>query len=299
MDKTLIIIIGSTGVGKTDMSIEIGRYFNAHIVCGDSRQVYKEMSIGTATPTEEDKAQIPHHLFQYVSALENYNVGRYEKEAMEIITNLFKTHKNVLLVGGSGMYIDAICKGIDDMPDADKILREELNELWESEEGREKLLKELKIKDSEFYEKVDKNNRVRVIRAIEVCRSTGNTYTSIRKGKAIKRPFNIVKIGLERDRAELYERINRRVDMMIEQGLEEEARSVYHLREHNSLQTVGYRELFDYFDGITTREEAIELIKRNSRRYAKRQMTWFRRDETIKWFSPNDTKGVTDYITSL
>ncbi|MBE9487760.1 MAG: tRNA (adenosine(37)-N6)-dimethylallyltransferase MiaA [Bacteroidetes bacterium] len=299
MDKTLIIIIGSTGVGKTDMSIEIGRYFNAHIVCGDSRQVYKEMTIGTATPTNEEKAQIPHHLFQYVSALENYNVGRYESEAMEIITELFKTHKNVLLVGGSGMYIDAVCKGIDDMPDVDKTLREELNELWKSEEGRKNLLEELKNKDSEFYDKIDKNNRVRVIRAIEVCRSTGSTYTSIRKGKAIKRPFNIVKIGVERDRAELYDRINKRVDMMIEQGLEEEARSVYHLREYNSLQTVGYRELFDYFDGTTTKEEAIELIKRNSRRYAKRQMTWFRRDETIKWFSPNDIKGVTDYITSL
>lgn len=290
MKKRLIVISGATGVGKTDMSIKIARCFDAHIVCGDSRQVYKEMRIGTAVPTAEEFAAAPHRLFQFISATEPYNAGCYERDALNTLEELFTTHDTAIVVGGSGLYLDALCHGIDDMPDADPEMRIELSRGWQSEQGREELLRELRERDPELWNTIDRNNPLRVCRALEVCRLTGEPFSSRRSGKGKERPFEVVKIGLTRDRAELYERINKRVDLMLEEGLLEEAESLLPLRAYNALQTVGYRELFDYFDGTITLEEAVELIKRNTRRYAKRQTTWFGRDKDIMWFHPDETE---------
>ncbi|MEG2493930.1 MAG: tRNA (adenosine(37)-N6)-dimethylallyltransferase MiaA [Rikenellaceae bacterium] len=299
MTKRLIVIAGSTGVGKTDMSIKVANHLNAHILCGDSRQIYKEMTIGTAVPTKDDMATVPHHLFQFVSAKDRYNVGRYERDALLVLDDLFKRYDNALVVGGSGLYLDALCKGIDPLPEADHAMREEMLLLWHSLGGRETLLKELQERDSELWDTIDKDNPIRVCRALEVCRLTGEPFSKIRRGKIIKRPFEIVKIGLRREREELYDRINTRVDLMFSEGLLEEAHSLLPLREYNALQTVGYRELFDYFDGNITLETAKELIKRNTRHYAKRQTTWFGGDKEISWFHPNDYDGVIDYIEKL
>lgn len=291
----LVVLIGATGVGKTDVSILLAKYLHAPIVSSDSRQIYIETTIGTAKPNAEQMAAVPHYFISERSITEDYTAGRYEKDALERLSDLWQVSDNVILSGGSGMYIDALCNGMDDIPESDGRLRQELTERLENN-GLEELLTELKTLDPEFYHAVDQANPRRVLRALEVCLESGMPYSVFRLGQQKKRDFRVIKIGLERDRAELYDRINRRVDIMLADGLEEEARKLYPHKHLNALQTVGYRELFDYFDGKISRPEAIELIKRNSRRYAKRQMTWFRRDSDIRWFAADDFDGICEYL---
>ncbi|WP_321998065.1 tRNA (adenosine(37)-N6)-dimethylallyltransferase MiaA [Draconibacterium orientale] len=295
MPKTLVVITGPTGIGKTEVSIKVARHFNAEIVSADSRQIFKELNIGTAVPSTEELAAIPHHFIQSHSVEENYNASRYETEALELIDKLFQQKEVLLLVGGSMLYIDAICKGIDSMPDADREVRAALKKQLE-EEGLESLRLQLKTLDPEYYKKVDLKNPNRIIHALEISIQTGKPYSSFRSDTPKKRPFQIIKIALNCDRQVLHNRINLRVDKMMEAGLETEARSVYHKKQLNSLNTVGYQELFAYFDGEISREKAIELIKRNSRRYARKQITWFRRDETVKWFEPTNTEEIIEWI---
>ena len=282
--KTLIVVVGATGSGKTDLSLRLATHFAAPILSTDSRQVYRGIPIGTAQPTAEQLATAEHHFIASHALDDNFNCGEYEVQALARLEELFQKHNTVVAVGGSGLYIQALCEGMDDLPQADEELRQRLAERLQNE-GIESLAAELQRLDPVYYEQVDRCNPSRVLRAVEVCLQTGKPYSSLRTGERRKRDFNIVKVGIDWERATLYDRINRRVDMMIDEGLETEALAVYPLRHLNSLQTVGYREMFDYFDGKITREEAIELIKRNSRRYAKRQMTWFRRDPEIRWFS--------------
>lgn len=282
--KTLIVVVGATGSGKTDLSLRLATHFAAPILSTDSRQVYRGIPIGTAQPTAEQLATAEHHFIASHELDDNFNCGEYEVQALARLEELFQKHNTVVAVGGSGLYIQALCEGMDDLPQADEELRQRLAERLQNE-GIESLAAELQRLDPVYYEQVDRCNPSRVLRAVEVCLQTGKPYSSLRTGERRKRDFNIVKVGIDWERATLYDRINRRVDMMIDEGLEAEALAVYPLRHLNSLQTVGYREMFDYFDGKITREEAIELIKRNSRRYAKRQMTWFRRDPEIRWFS--------------
>ncbi|WP_319229462.1 tRNA (adenosine(37)-N6)-dimethylallyltransferase MiaA [Draconibacterium orientale] len=295
MPKTLVVITGPTGIGKTEVSIKVARHFNAEIVSADSRQIFKELNIGTAVPSTEELAAIPHHFIQSHSVEENYNASRYETEALDLIDKLFQQRDILLLVGGSMLYIDAICKGIDSMPDADPEVRAALKKQLE-EEGLESLRLQLKTLDPEYYKKVDLKNPNRIIHALEISIQTGKPYSSFRSDTPKKRPFQIIKIALNCDRQVLHNRINLRVDKMMEAGLETEARSVYHKKHLNSLNTVGYQELFAYFNGEISREKAIELIKRNSRRYARKQITWFRRDETVKWFEPTNTKEIIEWI---
>ena len=283
--KTLIVVVGATGSGKTDLSLRLATHFAAPILSTDSRQVYRGIPIGTAQPTAEQLAAVEHHFIASHELDENFNCGEYEVQALARLEELFFKHDTVIAVGGSGLYIQALCEGMDDLPQADEELRKRLTERLQNE-GIESLAADLQRLDPVYYEQVDRCNPSRVLRAVEVCLQTGKPYSSLRTGERRKRNFNIVKVGIDWEREALYDRINRRVDMMIADGLEAEARAVYPLRHLNSLQTVGYREMFDYFDGKISREEAIELIKRNSRRYAKRQMTWFRRDSEISWFSP-------------
>lgn len=280
--KILVVVLGSTATGKTAVSVDIARLFSTEILSCDSRQFYHEIPIGTAAPTTEEQALAPHHFVGSRSLSDDYSCGMYEHDAIELLDELFKKHDVVVMTGGSGLYIDAVCDGMDSMPSNDQV-RTELTKRNE-QCGLETLVEQLQELDPEYCATADLSNKQRVIRALEVCLSSGQPYSSFRKGQSTTRNFEVVKIGLDIERELLYERINRRVDLMIEQGLEAEARAVYPLRSLNALQTVGYRELFDYFDGIISREEAIELIKRNSRRYAKRQKTWFRRDSRIVWF---------------
>ena len=295
MPKTLVVITGPTGIGKTEVSIKVAQQFNAEIVSADSRQIFKELCIGTAVPSGGELAAVPHHFIQSHSVEEIYNASRYETEALALIDKLFKQKDVLLLVGGSMLYIDAICKGIDIMPDADPEVRAALKKQLE-EEGLESLRLQLKRLDPEYYKKVDLKNPNRIIHALEISIQTGKPYSSFRSDRPKERPFQILKIALNCDRQVLHNRINLRVDKMMEAGLEKEARSVYHKKHLNSLNTVGYQELFAYFNGEIPREKAIELIKRNSRRYARKQITWFRRDETVKWFEPTDTKEIIDWI---
>lgn len=296
--KTLIVIVGPTAIGKTSCAIELAKHLNTEIVSADSRQFYKELSIGTAKPDAKEMQAIPHHFIDSHSIIEEYNVNDYEQNAIQIIEQLFESKNTVILVGGSGLYVDALCYGLDEgLPDADLNIRAQLNKKLENE-GIEALQKQLKSLDPEFYEKVDLNNSKRLLRAIEVCLISGKTFTSFRKGIHKKRPFNILRIGLKIDREKLYERINRRVDEMIAKGLVEEVKSVEKYKNQNALKTVGYRELFDFLDGKLTLEEAIEKIKINSRRYAKRQMTWFKKDKNTMWLNANKTKEIITFIES-
>lgn len=295
--KTLIVIVGPTGSGKTDISIGVAEHFRCPILSTDSRQFYRGIPIGTAQPEPEQLERVEHHFIASHSLQEDFNCGAYEVAALQRLEELFATHDVVVAVGGSGLYVKALTEGMDDLPEVDAFLRKQLAERLQ-QEGLEALCEELYRLDPNFYAVVDRKNPARVLRALEVCIATGKPYSSLRTGTRRQRPFNIIKIGTKMDRAELYERINRRVDMMIEAGLEQEAREVYPLRHLNSLQTVGYREMFDYFDGVTTRDEAIELIKRNSRRYAKRQLTWFGRDGEIEWFDPRERVKILEYIDS-
>lgn len=282
MEKKLIIILGPTAVGKTEYSLQTAEKYQTEILSCDSRQMFREMKIGTAAPTDEELKRVPHHFIGNLSIHDYYSCGRFEIEALAKCEELFQRHDTLIMTGGSMLYIDAICKGIDDVPNIDEELR---NSLWKrfEEEGIDSLRNELKLLDPDYYQTIDLQNGKRIIHALEICLQTGKPYSSIRQNKAKERPFAIEKIGITRPREELYERINHRVDVMFEMGLEEEARRLYPFRKLNSLNTVGYKELFEYFDGKCTLEEAKELIKRNSRHYAKKQMTWFKRDNTIRW----------------
>ena len=295
--KRLIVIVGPTGSGKTDLSIRVAEHYACPIISTDSRQFYRGIPIGTAQPDSEQLERVKHHFIASHELTDDFNCGAYEVAALKRLDELFAKHDTVVAVGGSGLYIKALCEGMDDLPEVEPALRSELAERLKSE-GLEALTEELRKLDPAFYEVVDRKNPARVLRALEVCISTGKPYSSLRTGEKRQRSFGIVKIGVNMERAVLYERIDRRVDIMVEAGLEDEARAVYPLRHLNSLQTVGYREMFDYFDGTITRDEAIELIKRNSRRYAKRQLTWFGRDEEIEWFLPTETEKIIEYIDS-
>jgi tRNA dimethylallyltransferase len=293
--KDLIVIIGPTGVGKTELSLRVAERYSTEIVSADSRQLYADLKIGTAAPTDQQLARVKHHLVGTLQLTDYYSAARYEEEAMAIITNLFQSHDNVVLTGGSMMYVDAVCNGIDDIPTVDTETRQLMIQRYE-EEGLERLCAELRLLDPEYYNIVDLKNPKRVIHALEICYMTGRTYTSFRTQQKKARPFNIIKVGLTRDREELYERINRRVDIMMEEGLLEEAQRFYDLRSLNSLNTVGYKELYAYMEGTTTLEFAVEKIKQNSRIYSRKQMTWFKRDESIHWFHPDNEKEIMDYI---
>lgn len=298
MRKTLIVLLGPTGVGKTDLSIELAEHFNTSIVSCDSRQIYREMTIGTAVPEKEQLAAVPHFFIQALSVGEYYNSWQFEQQALEKIRELFLQSDAVVMTGGSMMYIDAVCKGIDDIPTITPELRNELMAVYENQ-GLETVRQMLKELDPVFYEEVDLNNAKRVIHAVEVCKMAGVPYSSLRINTPKERGFDILRIGLIRDTEELYDRINRRVDKMLADGLEAEARVLWPLRHLNALNTVGYREFFDYFDGKIDYEEAVRLIKRNSRRYARKQLSWFRRDNDIHWFHPDDKAGIYELISFL
>lgn len=294
---TLIVLIGPTGVGKTELSLRMAEHFHTHIISSDSRQLYADLKIGTAAPTAEQLRRVPHHFVGTLQLTDYYSAAQYESEVLAVLDDLFKQHETVLLTGGSMMYVDAICKGIDDIPTVDAETRALMLQRYE-EEGLERMCAELKLVDPEYYKIVDLKNPKRVIHALEICYMTGKTYTSFRTQQKKARPFRIVKIGLTRDRAELYERINRRVDLMIEEGLVEEAKAVYPYRHLNSLNTVGYKEIFKYLDGEWELPFAIEKIKQNSRIYSRKQMTWFKRDQEIQWFHPAQEEEILAYLHS-
>lgn len=281
--KRLIVVAGATATGKTAESIRIAKLLSTEIVSSDSRQFYNEMNIGVARPSHEELQSVPHHLIAHISVKQKYNVAMYEQEALRQIEDIFRSKDDVVLAGGSGLYIKAVCEGIDDIPEADESIRAELNELFATR-GIEPLQQELKAKDPEYYSLVDKCNHIRLIRALEVCRATGKTFSSFRKQDKAQRKFEIVKIGIRRKRENLLERIYKRVDLMMEQGLLAEVESLLPLRDYPALNSVGYKELFEYLDGKTTLSQAVENIKINTRRYAKRQMTWFCKDKEIQWF---------------
>lgn len=292
---TLIVLIGPTGIGKTDLSLNIAEHYNTEIISADSRQLYADLKIGTAAPTPEQLARVKHHFVGTLQLTDYYSAAQYEAEVMNKLDELFKRHNVIVLTGGSMMYVDAVCKGIDDIPAVDEETRKTLMQHYENV-GLERLCAELKILDPEYYDIVDKKNPKRVIHALEICYMTGQTYTSFRTSQTKERPFNIIKVGLRREREELYARINKRVDIMMEDGLLEEAKSVYQYKNLNSLNTVGYKEMFKYLDGEWELPFAIEKIKQNSRIYSRKQVTWFKRDTDITWFHPDDTDNIMSFI---
>lgn len=295
--KFLIVVIGPTAVGKTALSIAIAKKLNTEIVSADSRQFFKEMSIGTAKPSPDEILLVQHHFINSHSISDDYNAGKYEEEAVVFINNIFKTKNVLLLTGGSGLYIDAVCNGMDELPKADAKIREQLSDNLK-QNGITALQQLLKEHDPVYYEKADLLNPHRLIRALEVCIVTGEPYSLFRKGDRKQRDFKIIKIGLNIAREELYEKINQRVDVMMQQGLLDEVRSLLPYKNQKALQTVGYNELFDYLEGKTDLESAVALIKQNTRRYAKRQLTWFGKDKEIKWFHPEELQEIIDYINS-
>jgi len=296
--KTLIVLLGPTGVGKTELSLKLAEFLDSPILSADSRQLYKELAIGTAAPTPEEQAKIKHYFVGTLQLTDYYSASQFEEDATALLADLFLTHETVLMSGGSMMYIDAVCKGIDEIPTIDETLRSDLKTLY-LKEGIEPIRRQLKLLDPVFYRQVDLQNHKRVIHALEICLMAGKPYSSLRTEKAKPRPFHILKIGLQREREELYERINRRTDKMMEQGLLEEARSVYHLRHLNSLNTVGYKELFNYLSGEWTLEFAIEKIKQNTRIYSRKQMSWFKRDKEIRWSHPEQWEEIRDFLSFL
>jgi tRNA dimethylallyltransferase len=285
--KTLLVIAGPTASGKTAAAIRLAQYYKTVILSADSRQFYREMSIGTAKPTVEELAAAKHYFINSHSVTENFSVGDFEKQGLALLDELFKVHDVVILVGGSGLYIKALCEGFDEIPQADIAVREQLNHEF-AEKGIGPLQEELKTADPVFYEQVDLNNPQRMIRALEVYRSTGKPFSSYRKATVNERPFRTIKIALDLPREVLYNRINQRVDDMVKQGLIDEVRALLPFRQLNALNTVGYTEIFDYFDGTTSLDRAIELIKQNTRHFAKRQLTWFRKDKGIHWMKPDE-----------
>ena len=291
--KTLVVVTGPTAVGKTALTMELAQHYGVPIINADSRQIYRELKIGTAAPTDEQLRQVPHLFVGSKSIDDYYNASMYEQEVLSYIKE--SSSPIQLLSGGSMMYIDAVCNGIDDIPTVRDDIREEMKRRYQ-EEGLEALCEELRQLDPEHYAIVDRQNYRRVIHALEICHQTGKTYTSFRTQQKKERPFRIVKIGLNREREELYNRINQRVDQMMEDGLLEEAKSLINKRSVNALNTVGYKEIFDYLDGRWSLEEAVERIKGNTRRYARKQLTWYKRDEDMHWFHPNDKQELLNYL---
>jgi tRNA dimethylallyltransferase len=293
--KNLIVLLGPTGVGKTALSLQLAKQFNAPIISADSRQLYKDLVIGTAAPTSEELKAAKHYFIGTLHLTDYYSASQFEEDVIRLLAELHKQHETVIMSGGSMMYIDAVCKGIDEIPTIDETLRAQVFELFEKE-GLEPIRQQLKLLDPVFYNQVDLQNHKRVIHALEICLMTGKPYSSLRTNTVKERPFKIVKIGLTRDREELYARINQRVDQMMADGLLEEAHSVFPYRHLNSLNTVGYKELFQYFAGEWTLDFAVEKIKQNSRIYSRKQMTWFKKDKEIAWFSPEDSETILRYI---
>ncbi|MDL2212885.1 tRNA (adenosine(37)-N6)-dimethylallyltransferase MiaA [Bacteroides sp. OttesenSCG-928-E20] len=298
MNKNLVVLIGPTAVGKTELSLRIAEHYNTCIISADSRQLYKDLIIGTAAPTSLQLQRVPHHFVGTLQLTDYYSAAQYEADVLTFLDSFFQEHDTAVLTGGSMMYIDAVCKGIDDIPTVDKETRELLLQRYETE-GLGNLCAELKLLDPEYYRIVDLKNPKRVIHALEICYMTGKTYTSFRTRENKSRPFNIIKIGLKREREELYQRINLRVDIMIKEGLIEEAKAVYPYRHLNSLNTVGYKEIFNYLDGSWELPFAIEKIKQNSRIYSRKQTTWFKRDEEIRWFHPEEETKIFEYLNSV
>ena len=297
--KTLITIVGPTAVGKTSLSILIASYFNTEIISCDSRQFYKEMTIGTAVPEKEELAVVPHHFIQNRSVFEDYNVGAYERDALNVLDTLFKKHNTVVMVGGSGLYVKSVLEGLDDFPKIDPSIRLELKHVLETE-GIIPLQDQLKKLDVTTYNTIDIENPQRVIRALEICIGTNLPYSSYTGKLKKKRKFNSIVIGLNGEREKIYERINRRVDLMVEKGLLDEAKKLYPNKELNALQTVGYKELFSFFEEKVTKDEAIQEIKKNTRRFAKRQLTWFNKDASIYWFDfETDTDNILKKIEDV
>lgn len=293
---TLIIVLGPTGVGKTELCLQLAEHLGTPVINADSRQIFAELPIGTAAPSKEQQRRVKHFFVGNHHIQDYYNASMYEEDVLKLLPQIFHSHSHrALLSGGSMMYIDAVCKGIDDIPTVDEHTRTLMKQRL-SGEGLPTLVAELKRLDPEHWEIVDKKNPRRVIHALEICHMTGRTYTSFRTNQIKRRPFNIIKIGLDRDREELYERINNRVLKMMEEGLEDEARALYPLRGLNALNTVGYKELFAFFDGSINREEAVRQIQSNSRRYMRKQLTWFKHDEQIRWFHPDNIKEIINYL---
>lgn len=282
MKKQLIVLVGPTAVGKTKEAISLAKSFDTEILSADSRQFYKELKIGVASPTNDELSQRKHHFIGHISIQDEYNVGQYEQDALTKIHTLFKSYDTLVLTGGSGMYVDVVCNGIDTLPEADKKIREELNNIFITQ-GILPLQRELQEKDPLYFEKVDKQNHIRLIRALEVIRQTSKSFSSFLTKKQAKRDFEIIKFALYREREDLIERIHKRIEIMLEEGLEEEAKGLYPFKHLSALNTVGYKEFFRYFDNEISFQKVIEDIKTNTRRYAKRQMTWFRKDKEIKW----------------
>ena len=293
--NSLVVLLGPTGVGKTELSLRLGECFHSPILSADSRQLYKDLIIGTAAPTAGQMQRVKHYFVGILNVTDYYNASRFEEEVIALLEKLHRTHPVVLMSGGSMMYIDAVCKGIDDLPTVTPELRADLIKLYE-QEGLDPIRAQLKLLDPVHYNQIDLKNYKRVIHALEICLMTGKPYSELRTSPRKERPFRIIKIGLNRDREELYRRINRRVDEMMEEGLLEEARRVYPLRHLNSLNTVGYKELFKYFDGEWTLDFAIDKIKQDSRNYARKQLTWFRRDKEITWFHPDQEETIIRHI---
>lgn len=295
MPKTLIVLLGPTAVGKTSLSLRLARYFDCPIISADSRQLYRDIPIITAAPTAEEQASVPHHFVGMLGLTDYYSAARYEEEVLSLLEQHFQTHDVALLTGGSMMYIDAVCDGIDDIPTVDEHTRALLMERYQ-QNGLEPLVAELKLLDPEYYEQCDIRNPKRVIHALEICYMTGTTYTSFRVRKKKERPFRILKIGLQREREELFDRINRRVTQMVEQGALEEVRRVMHFREENSLNTVGVKELLQVLDGEWELNFALDRLRKNTRVYAKKQMTWFKKDAAIHWFHPEHEVEIMDFV---
>ena len=291
MDKTLIVLVGPTGVGKTDVSLRLARHYATPVINADSRQLFAELPIGTAAPTAAQQQDVRHYFVGCLHLHDYYSASMFETDVMNLLPRLFASSDTALMSGGSMMYVDAVCNGIDDMPTVDGATRTLMRERYERE-GLDAMLRLLGQLDPEYYARVDRHNHKRVVHALEICVMTGRTYTSFRKNIRKRRPFRIVKIGLRRERGELYDRINRRVDAMMGAGLVDEARGVYPLRGLNALNTVGYKQLFDYFDGRCTLDDAVEKIKSDTRRYCRKQQTWFRRDPDIRWFHPDDIEEI-------
>jgi tRNA dimethylallyltransferase len=298
MSNILIVLLGPTGIGKTDISIDIAGIFGCEIISCDSRQFYKEMRIGTAVPSDDQQKKIHHHFIRFLSVRDYYSSSLFERDVLKLLPELFSRKKIALMTGGSGMYIDAVCYGTDNIPDVDPAVRERYIRKYR-EEGIESLRVSLRLLDPDYYQKVDLRNYKRIIRALEIFDSSGRPYSSFLNNEKKERDFGIIKIGLQRPREDLYERINKRVDEMISQGLENEARGLYDLRNLNALNTVGYKEFFDYFDNKITREKAVDLIKRDTRRFAKRQLTWWAKDKDINWFHADGKDEIIDFIGQI
>jgi len=297
LKKTLIVITGPTAVGKTALCLDLAKHFGIPIINADSRQIYRELKIGTARPTEEQMQQVKHYFVGTLGLEDYYSASLFEQQVLELLGQLYQTHDYALMAGGSMMYIDAVCDGIDDIPTIDDETRALMKRRL-AEEGLEQLCEDLKRLDPDYYEIVDRQNPRRVVHALEICTMTGQTYTSFRRREKRNRPFRIIKIGLNREREELYDRINQRVDEMMANGLLEEVKAMYPKRSLNALNTVGYKELFDYLEGRWTLDEAVERIKGNTRRYARKQLTWYKKDEQIHWFHPDERTTIIDYIIS-